>query len=846
MRYPIRSSRLVSLAILIAALLGTIASQAQTTRDDAQIGARERVRSVALDHVDPSHLDGRLFSVLAFDLAEGGNGWSVNFSADDGATWQETYAWTAEATINATHGRVGAGHLYVAFTTAGTAGNSAVHMRRFDLTDGSVDDAYGDVLVADYAAEVTEVVVETNVDGPDDHIYCLSVLADHTLALRTAAAPATLWTPVELGVADAAGGLSAHWSTGIAFLYASYRNIDDRVQVLRLFDGLPPTHDVVDLDTTAGPTSIAAKINEVMVAFEYAYPGGTGIRVQESPDGGASWGYEDLAVPAAGETYRRPAVAARGVAPFGLTYQQEGGGPDRVWFVHNFGPIGIPDLDGGHRDWSGPELVNEVDVQVGLPLAIEMLPPIVTEIAFAVGVIWIGGDTVDRGAFFQRFDYIPTGWPEITAWCAHDGPASVLTMPDGSGQPLNMCYGSGGTIVDATITVEILDSWGGNPIPYYPAEDVWLETSGDGLSLCPGGSIADHDTDIHGQTTISHPIYGGGNSSGETTHVLVSGAVLNQPGFPIMFNSPDINGDRIVNLTDLHLFALGFFGSYSYGCDLVWDGVLNLSDLSRMGAGLGRHCATVAAEALPEAGTVAVSFARDAVQSTLAVAPGETFAAYLLVSGPVTTKGLDGLQGRLHTTDNLEVVSWSFGDRQINVADAPDFTVGWAEPQVAKMAGPLCAATVMLRARDDRPASIHLSSTSNDDHSVLCASGGDATLGRLEGSGGVARVNEDGTAVAADALLVPGSLRNAPNPFNPSTDITFDLMQGGQVDVRIYDLNGRLVRRLAGATRSAGPGMVHWDGRDEAGTAVASGLYFSQLLVDGVNAGATNKMSLVR
>jgi hypothetical protein len=65
----------------------------------------------------------------------------------------------------------------------------------------------------------------------------------------------------------------------------------------------------------------------------------------------------------------------------------------------------------------------------------------------------------------------------------------------------------------------------------------------------------------------------------------------------------------------------------------------------------------------------------------------------------------------------------------------------------------------------------------------------------------------------------------APNPFNPATRIVYNLPARARVEIRIYDTQGRLVRELLAAERAAGPGAVVWDGRDDAGGRVASGVY---------------------
>jgi hypothetical protein len=97
------------------------------------------------------------------------------------------------------------------------------------------------------------------------------------------------------------------------------------------------------------------------------------------------------------------------------------------------------------------------------------------------------------------------------------------------------------------------------------------------------------------------------------------------------------------------------------------------------------------------------------------------------------------------------------------------------------------------------------------------------------------------------AQLVPARVAlgvNRPNPFNPSTVIPFELPVAGQVTLEIYDVRGRLVRRLVNGQLPAGFHSATWDGRDHSGRGVASGLYLSMLRAGGET--ITRKLTLLR
>jgi len=84
-----------------------------------------------------------------------------------------------------------------------------------------------------------------------------------------------------------------------------------------------------------------------------------------------------------------------------------------------------------------------------------------------------------------------------------------------------------------------------------------------------------------------------------------------------------------------------------------------------------------------------------------------------------------------------------------------------------------------------------------------------------------------------EGQLVTGLSTPAPNPFNPQTTIQFSLARAGQVELTIYDLQGRRVRTLARGSFERGRHTVVWLGDDESGRRQASGVYLVSLQADG-------------
>jgi hypothetical protein len=174
-----------------------------------------------------------------------------------------------------------------------------------------------------------------------------------------------------------------------------------------------------------------------------------------------------------------------------------------------------------------------------------------------------------------------------TAATAATEQVSLLSTPDGSGDPLTNAYTLGGGRMDATVTLTLVDD-ASTPIFNYPFEDLWLETNAPEIALCPGGSLADANTDVNGQTTFTGSLQAGG--WGEGLKVIVDGDPLSQNPLNIKCNSPDMNLDLVVNLTDIVLFAQAYFGGYDYPADYYWDEVINLSDIVLLAQGSGDAC----------------------------------------------------------------------------------------------------------------------------------------------------------------------------------------------------------------------------------------------------------------
>jgi len=101
-------------------------------------------------------------------------------------------------------------------------------------------------------------------------------------------------------------------------------------------------------------------------------------------------------------------------------------------------------------------------------------------------------------------------------------------------------------------------------------------------------------------------------------------------------------------------------------------------------------------------------------------------------------------------------------------------------------------------------------------------------------------------AISPKLIPHPASfvLSSAPNPFNSSTRILFDLPERMDVHLAVFDVTGRLVRTLSDGVMQSGAKEVEWNGRDDRGIAVVTGVYFCRLTSEHVR--ATRKLLLIR
>ena len=189
-----------------------------------------------------------------------------------------------------------------------------------------------------------------------------------------------------------------------------------------------------------------------------------------------------------------------------------------------------------------------------------------------------------------------------TLVCA-DPAVSIYVLPNGTGIPLSSAYGSTTAPVAATILVTLFDA-AGVAVPNVFHRHIRLEHVASPMNWCSdshypppphAANCADGPTDSAGQTTFTLTYHGGGWQfmNCQVWVLEASGVYMPIPQvLPVSMNSPDISGDRVVDLTDIVLFIndLHAPGPAPYRSDFAWNQVLNLTDVVIFTRGIGAIC----------------------------------------------------------------------------------------------------------------------------------------------------------------------------------------------------------------------------------------------------------------
>ena len=326
------------------------------------------------------------------------------------------------------------------------------------------------------------------------------------------------------------------------------------------------------------------------------------------------------------------------------------------------------------------------------------------------------------------------------------------------------------------------------------------------LRLVAGAwSVVEYETDPAGRTVSGDAVGSGTYQLGETT------------------NPWDVNGDGVVDIVDLVLVSQRFGQATTGREDVTGDGRVDIADLVLVALHFGERTRGAAASAVPARGSSA--------DVTLTVEASDEV-------------GQGGLREVTIHADGAALAGYEFRvslDRSVLALARvePGAILGadafWTSPSVLETSAHFAAVRLdTATAAGDGSgivARLFVRATDNAAPSELLARAVQLREVRLS--------DADGSLLSYHTITPPGASRtvllpNFPNPFNPETWIPFSLAQESEVTIRIYGVRGGLVRtlrlgRVAPGSHVSPQQAAHWDGRNESGEQVASGLYLVEL-----------------
>ena len=213
--------------------------------------------------------------------------------------------------------------------------------------------------------------------------------------------------------------------------------------------------------------------------------------------------------------------------------------------------------------------------------------------------------------------------------------------------------------------------------------------------------------------------------------------------------------------------------------------------------------------------------------------------SYLVMLNPSETSGVGSWELAVDIEGGAQWLGWNIEGQHINIGRTDEFIVGLLGSPLP-YAPEILLATGYLMVNQPFPNLVDLELKPVWDASIpgqMAWSPWHDTnmlmpLLPLTGQSIVAGVNWDSASEVevstpvAETRLLP----NVPNPFNPMTEIRFELDRPQQVRVTVYDVTGRLVKVLTDGPMEAGPQMRIWQGRDSGGRQVPSGVYYVRMV----------------
>jgi hypothetical protein len=306
---------------------------------------------------------GNIFAAVARD-----DYWVILFSEDDGDSFTQTLEWHGTDIIDIDLAVVG-DWAYLLYADGSAA--SELRLRRFNVADGQVDNAYGTKVVCDVAPQdIREVAIVSNADDSDNGLYCFALSSGNAIRYLWSNSSGGIFTDASPSAGNVLGGLDAHWNDNADtyFLFMSYIGMDGNLHIWRRGNGAWNECYMTSFTGDSVRTALTAYEDTVFCVVEHAHPAATGIRGYVNyAAGGGMWYANTVYEPAdADDGAALPDTTGRGGGGIAVVYRREAYTLDDLEFVqrHTY----------DYSPWSNPSSVASADP--GSWTFVNWLPPL--------------------------------------------------------------------------------------------------------------------------------------------------------------------------------------------------------------------------------------------------------------------------------------------------------------------------------------------------------------------------------------------------------------------------------------------------------------------------------------
>jgi hypothetical protein len=385
------------------------------------------------------------------------------------------------------------------------------------------------------------------------------------------------------------------------------------------------------------------------------------------------------------------------------------------------------------------------------------------------------------------------------------------------------------------------------PIAGVDRYEIWRGTSAETLEMIasvPAGSGSYVDADLpSGVPQLTYSVYAADLDNlvaGPSSIAVLGGRIsfLAADGLPVYIIRLDGSTPFLEDFEDFVAFAQAFNatatdGNFNVQADTNDDGVISFADFVAFASRFNSVAASQNGNPIPSSKPVIapqVPGVNDNVEMTLnlgnsRVLPGETVTLNVALSNATSLQAF-GFNLN-YDADKFEFVSAAAAENDLlktGGAETPIFLSHVNEAGNLSIANAVVEGSPVVGQGEVVSVTFRVLREFEEDSRFEIANGivfDSKALANPVVAQGSLEVQSTPTEFAL--------LQNFPNPFNPETTIKYNLADGANVQLRIYNVVGQVVRTLVSEQQGAGRYTVRWNGTDDRGIAVSSGIYFYQI-----------------